>query len=81
MTLTKKQVCSQNKAVAYYSGLGGLELHNIEHGIEDYVYCVSGIHSNKKNYHKLKVYYSDDNSYIKFSGYKIPLNECIKITL
>lgn len=79
MELTKKQICLNNEAIAYYSGLGGLEIHYIEYGIEDYVYCVSGAWYNNKSYHKLKVYYSDEDSYIKLNGYKIPLNECIRM--
>lgn len=77
--MTKKQVCDSNKSFAYYSGLNGLELKYIEYGIEDYVYCVSGSWSEKKSYHKLKVYYNDNGGYIKLHGYKIPLDECIKI--
>jgi len=79
MKTTKKQVCSNNKAFAYYSGLGGLEIHYIDYGIDDYVYCVSGAWSGNKSYHKLKVYYSNDCAYIKLNGYKIPLNECIRM--
>lgn len=79
MELTKKQVCSNNKAFAYYSGFGGVEIHHIEYGIEDYIYCKSGAWNGYKNYHKLKVHYSDDGGYIKLGGYKIPLNECIRI--
>ena len=28
--------------IAYWSGLDGLEIKDIEHGINDYVLCVSG---------------------------------------
>ena len=78
--LTKKEVCNNNKSFAYYSGFGGLELKHIEYGIEDYIYCVSNAWGGAKAYHKLKVYYdNNNNSHIKLNGYKIPLNECIKI--
>lgn len=78
---TKKEVCLRNEAFAYYNGLGGLELHDIEYGIEDYIYCVSGTWGNNKSYHKLKVYYDDYSDYIKLYGYKIRLNECIRTNL
>lgn len=78
-TLTKKEVCLNNDAFAYYSGFGGVELHHIDHGIEDYIYCVSNAWYGEKRYHKLKVYYDDHGGYIKLEGYKIPLNECIRI--
>jgi hypothetical protein len=80
MAATKKQVCLENKSFAYYSGFGGLEFKKIEYGIEDYIYCVSGAWTGKPAYHKLKVYYeSNDNDYIKLYGYKVPLNECIRM--
>ena len=79
MELTKKEVCLNNEAFAYYSGFGGLEIHHIDYGIEDYIYCVSGAWHGTKNYHKLKVYYGEDNSYIKLNGHRIPLNECIRM--
>lgn len=78
--MTKKEICLQNKAIAYYSGFGGLEVHHIEYGIEDYMYCVSGASSNSKSYHKLKVYYTDDSGYIELHGCKIALDEFITIS-
>ena len=77
--MTKKEVCLNNESFAYYSGLGGVEFKHIEYGIEDYIYCVSGAWTSKKSYHKLKIYYDNDNSYVKLHGYKIPMNECIKM--
>lgn len=79
MELTKREVCLNNEAFAYYSGLSGLELHYIEYGIEDYVYCVSGAWGGPKGYHKLKVYYDDDGGHLKLNGFKIPLSECIRM--
>ena len=78
--MTKKEFCLNNKAIAYYSGLNGLEIHGIEHGINDYLYCTSGAWNGKKAYHKLKVYYSfSDVAFIRLHGYKIPLDECIRM--
>ena len=80
--MTKKEVCMNNKSIAYYSGFNGLEIKKIEYDIEDYVYCVSGAWGSPKNYgyHKLKVYYGKNGEdYIKLHGYKIPLNECIRM--
>ena len=77
---TKKEVCNNNKSFAYYSGLNGLELKHIEYGINDYIYCVSGAWGGTKKYHKLKIQYDNNgNSYIKLYGYKIPIDECIKM--
>ena len=78
--MSKKEVCLNNDSFAYYSGFGGLELKHIEYGIEDYIYCVSGAWSSKKSYHKLKVHSDNDGDmFIKLHGYKVPLNECIRM--
>lgn len=77
--MTKKEICLQNESFAYYSGFGGLEFKKIEYGIEDYMYCVSGAWTSKKSYHKLKIYYNNDNDYIKLNGIRVPLNECIRM--
>ena len=79
--MSKREKCLNNKTIACYYGLGGLEIKHIEYGIEDYVYCVSGVFGSTKihRYHKLKVYYTEKGSYIRLYGYKIPLDECIRV--
>lgn len=77
--MTKKEICLNNKSFAYYSGFGGLEFKHVEHGIEDYTYCVSGVWTNEKSYHKLKIHYGINGDYVMFHGYKVPLNECIRM--
>ena len=77
--MNKKEYCLNNPAIAYYSGLNGLEIHGIEYGVTDYIYCVSGAWNGSKKYHKLQIYYNKDDSYIKLHGYKIPLKECIRM--
>jgi hypothetical protein len=77
--MTKKQICTENPVFAYYSGFTGLEFHKIEYGIEDFIYCVSGAWGGKKSYHRLKIHYDDKGDYIRLNGYKIPLNECIRM--
>ena len=77
---TKKEVCTKNSAFAYYSGFSGLELHHIEYGIDDYIYCVSGAWCSKKAYHKLKIRYDSKGSpFIRLHGYKVPLDDCVKM--
>ena len=78
--MTKKEKCLNNNTIGYYYGLGGVEIKHIEYGIEDYIYCVSGAWSTtNKRYHKLKVYYTEKGGYIRLYGYRIPLNECIRV--
>ena len=79
--MTKKEKCLNNNTIACYYGLGGVEIKDIEYGIEDYIYCVSGAwgSTTNKRYHKLKVYYTEKGGYIRLYGYKIPLDECIRV--
>lgn len=77
--MTKKEVCLSNESFAYYSGFEGLEFKKIEYGIDDYIYCVSGSWNGKQKYHKLKVYYDVNDSYIMLHGYKVSLNEVIRM--
>lgn len=74
--MTKREICTTEKSIAYYSGFGGFEIKKVEYGIEDYIYAVSGAWCNKKSYHKLKIY---SGNYVKLHGYKIPLDECMRI--
>ena len=79
--MTKKEKCLNNKTIACYYGLGGVEVKHIEYGIEDYIYCVSGAwgSTTNKRYHKLKIYYTEKGGYIRLYGYRIPLDECIRV--
>ena len=68
--------------IAYWSGLDGLEIKDIEYGIKVYVLCVSGAwyggKSNKRA-HRVKIRYNKNGDpYIVIHGYRIPLSECIR---
>ena len=80
--MTKREKCLNNETIGYYSDIWGyVEIKHIEYGIEDYLYCVSGtwgITTNKR-YHKLKVCYTEKGGYIRLYGYRIPLEECIRV--
>lgn len=81
--MNKREYCESRESVAYYSGLNGLEIKGIEHGINDFVYCVSGCWYGGKaarKYHRLKIQYDRrGEAFVRLDGYKIPLNECIRM--
>ena len=80
--MSKKEICLNNESFAYYSGFGGLEFKKIEYGINDFIYCVSGAWGGKKSYHKLKINHTiTGNAFVTLHGYRIPLNECLKMGL
>lgn len=83
--MNKRAYCESRESVAYYSGLNGLEIKGIEHGIDDFIYCVSGAWYGGKaarRFHRCKVYYPADGNkspFFRVHGYRIPLDECIKM--
>lgn len=77
--MNKREYCENRKSIAYYSGLNGLEIKGIEYGIEDYIYCVSGAWGGGKAFHRCKVYYTGKAPYFRVHGYKVPLDECIRM--
>ena len=81
--MNKRQYCESRESIAYYSGLNGLEIKGIEYGIDDYIYCVSGAWYGGKaarRFHRCKVQYTRKGAaFIRVHGYRIPLNECIRM--
>ena len=76
--MTKKEYCTDRPTIAYYSGLGGLEVKHIEYGIDDHVYLVAGAWNGKKSYHRLKICYGAKAVYIRLFGRRCPLSEFIR---
>lgn len=83
--MNKREYCESRESIAYYSGLDGLEIKGIEYGINDFVYCVSGCWYGGKaarRFHRCKIYYpanGKDSAFFRVHGYKIPLDECIRM--
>ncbi len=78
--MNKREYCESRESIAYYSGLNGLEIKGIEHGIDDYIYCVSGAWGGGKAFHRCKVQYTRKGAaYICVHGYRVPLDECIRM--
>lgn len=80
--MTKKEYCTKNPVIAYYSGLNGIEFHGIEYDIEEYAYAVSGAWGGQrgKQYHRVKVKYDRfSEPFVVIRGYKIPLSDCITV--
>lgn len=80
--MSKKQYCQSKPAIAYYSGFSGLEIHGIEYGVNDYIYCVSGAWGARsgRKYHRLKIQYdANGRAFFRLHGYKCMLNDCIRM--
>ena len=80
--MKKREYCDSHETIAYYSGLNGLEIKGIEYGIEDYVYCVSGAWGGGKGFHRCRIYRPANerkSAFFRVHGYRVPLDECIRI--
>ncbi len=76
--MTKQEILDM-PSIAYWSGLDGLEIKEIEYGTDDYLLCVSGAWNGKPKPHRLKIYTDHGgNSFVRLHGYKIPLSDCIR---
>lgn len=64
--MNKRQYCESRESIAYYSGLNGLEIKGIEHGIDDFVYCISGAWGGGKAFHRCKIQHTRKGA--AFSG-------------
>lgn len=63
--------------VGYWSAYGGVEVKEIEYGIEDYAKVVAGTMSCTPTSHRLKIYYDAKEPYIKLHGRRFKFSECI----
>lgn len=78
--MNKREYCESRESIAYYSGLNGLEIKGIEHGIDDFIYCVSGAWGGGKAFHRCKIQYTRKNAApFRVHGYRVPLDECIRM--
>lgn len=77
----KKSEIMNMESTAYYNGFSGLEIKAVEYGIDDYLLCVSGAWGTKSKQkpHRLKIYYDRNGGFVRLHGYKVPLNECIRM--
>lgn len=78
--MNKREYCESRESIAYYSGLNGLEIKGIEHDIDDFIYCVSGAWGGGKAFHRCKIQYTRKGAaFFRVYGYRVPLDECIRM--
>lgn len=76
--MKKRDTILQMRTIGYWSALGGLEVKQIAHGIEDECICVSGAWCSKKSVHRVKIHYETESPYIVIKGQRFHFNECIR---
>lgn len=77
--MSKQEICMNKKTIAYWSACGGVEVKEIEFGIDDCIYCVSNAWGSKKHFHKLKINYGASDGYVVLNGYRLYLNDCLRV--
>lgn len=75
----KKQDILGKKSVGYWPAFSGVEVKEIEHGIDDYCICVSCAWCSKKSAHRLKIRYSNKGEYILLNGTRLYFSDCIRM--
>lgn len=66
------------KTIGYWSTLSGVEVKEIQYGIEDYCVCVSGAWCSQKSVHQVKIHYETKRAYIKIKGTRLHFDECLR---
>ena len=85
--MTAKEYCKNHPVTAYdscYGRCGGFQIHgDIEYGINDYLYGMSGVLCDDEKYHSyhhLKITYEPSGrAYVKCFGKLIYLDECLRV--
>ena len=57
--------------------MGGVELKEIEYGLEDTVKVVAGTMTSQPTSHRLKIYYDSREPYIKLHGRRLKFSDCM----
>lgn len=79
MTKAERLQILNAQTIAYYSGLNGVEIKNIYHGIEDMICCVSGAFAGGKKVHCVKISCTKLGiPYFTINKQRIYLMDCIR---
>lgn len=74
MTKSEKQNYLNKKMIGYWCDWRGIELKDIEYGINDYAIIVI----QEKSVHRVKIYYAIKGDYIRIHGRRLYFNECLR---
>lgn len=79
MTKRENEHYKEMRTVGYWSAWGGVELKEIQYGIEDYAIVVANsfLGGSVSKAHRVRIHY-EDRSYIKLEGHTYYFDECIR---
>lgn len=81
--MTAREYCMIHPAIAYASRNGGIEIHGIEYGINDFVYAAvsrSQASTAAHSFHRARIdYTASGRAYFRIFGSREYLDECIRM--
>lgn len=80
--MNEKIIARTERARAYYSGFGGIEIFNIMYTPEgeSVIYTAGSWTAGEKTYHQTRIYYNKrGDAYFLYKGNRVKLSECIRI--
>lgn len=78
MTKEEKRRYMEMSAVAYYSGFGGIEIKEIQYGIDDYVVFVANAWYPGRSVHRAKINYCWSRPSFRYHFLTIHFDECLR---
>lgn len=80
--MKKNIIARTERARAYYSGFGGIEIYNILYTPEgeSVIYTAGSWTAGAKVYHQTRIYYTKGGeAYFLYKGCRVKLSECIRM--
>lgn len=74
-----KDICLTHDTIAYYAGDTNFEVKHIDY-IQNQLYMTEG-HGVNQSYHKLKIYFTPENSYVMLNGKRLYLSDFMRSNL
>lgn len=79
MTRAEKEEAMKKLTIGIWTDLGGIEVKDIQYGIDDYLVCVTGATTSKPKVQRLKVYSTaTGRAYVITYNRKLYLDECLR---
>ena len=77
--MTKRELCKNSLTIAFSYAFKGFEVKSITHENCNEIYAVSNILTERKKYHKLRIYTNAKGQYVRLYGRVFYLENLIKL--
>lgn len=78
MTRQEKLSALAKPTIAYWTDLGGVEVKEIVHDLDDYLVCVTNSQSNNPNVHRVRVNGEGKLVYVRIHDTRLYLCDCMR---